>query len=111
MAEEVGIRCLTLGVMIGKAVKLAAGELDTHSRRTTMNLEFVQQMVHEAGCGTDISGITLARELWQRLPTAYIEPFARVVIGHCMRHCSPLLPHGTLTILLIDEDGGIHQTR
>lgn len=111
MAEEVGIRCLTLGVMIGKAVKLAAGELDTHSRRTTMNLEFVQQMVHEAGCGTDISGITLARELWQRLPEEYVEPFARVVIGHCMRHCSPLLPHGILTILLIDEDGGIHQTR
>ena len=109
MAEEAGVQQLTLGVMMGKAVKLAAGELDTHSRRTTMNRQFVEQMVREAGCDTDISGITLARELWTLLPAEDIPRFAHVVISHCMEHCAPLLPHGTLTILLIDEDGGIYK--
>lgn len=33
IAAELGIRQLTLGVMIGKAVKLAEGHLDTHSKK------------------------------------------------------------------------------
>ena len=34
MANHLGIKHVTLGVMLGKAVKLAAGHLDTHSRKT-----------------------------------------------------------------------------
>ena len=37
MAHELDIREVTLGVMLGKAVKLAAGHLDTHSRKATMD--------------------------------------------------------------------------
>ena len=108
IAHELNIRCVTLGVMLGKAVKLAAGHLDTHSRKTVMDKAFIQQMLSEAGCDIDISNITLARELWNKIPQEHIHRFCSIIIGHCMNHCQPLLPNGQLTILLIDDDGTIH---
>ncbi len=111
MADELGFAHVTLGVMLGKAVKLAAGHLDTHSRRATMDKQFIRQMLLEAGCDVDISDITLARELWERMSPLSIEAFANVVIRHCEQHCCPLLPKGSLTILLIDDEGRIYQLR
>ena len=108
MAHELCFRNVTLGVMLGKAVKLAAGHLDTHSRKTTMDLDFIQQMLQESGITIDISGITLARELWERIPPTQLEAFAHTVIRHCADYCSPLLPDGSLTILLIDDNGHIY---
>ena len=108
IAEQLGIRKVTLGVMLGKAVKLAAGNLDTHSRKTTMDMDFIQQMLNESGVTVDISDITLARELWEIIPSSQVEDFASVVISHCYKYCKPLLPSGELTILLIDENGKIY---
>ena len=108
MAHELDIREITLGVMLGKAVKLAAGHLDTHSRKATMDKAFISEMLHEAGCQADLEKITLARELWQVIPPDKIEDFCHVVLQHCMDHCRPLVPQAHLTILLIDDDGIIH---
>ena len=108
IAHELGIKNVTLGVMLGKAVKLAAGHLDTHSRKATMDKDFIRQMLAEAGCDIDISDITLARELWERLPSEKLQAFASTIIRHCATHCNPLLPNGTLTILLIDDEGNIY---
>jgi cobalt-precorrin-5B (C1)-methyltransferase len=94
--------------MLGKAVKLAAGNLDTHSRRSTMDKDFISSMLHEAGCDIDISSITLARELWEIIPQDKLQAFATVVINHCMEHCSKLLPNGKLLILMITNDGVIY---
>lgn len=109
IAHELHIDRVTLGVMLGKAVKLAEGWLDTHSRKAVMNKEFIASMLAEADCRVDMSSITLARELWEQLPPEGVERFARVVIAHCDRHCRPLLPDGELTILLIDDNGCIYQ--
>ena len=109
IANELGIKNITLGVMLGKAVKLAAGNLDTHSRKTTMDKAFVQQMLQEAGISIDISDMTLARELWERMPESKRTEFACTVIRHCYEHCAPLLPNGELTILLIDDNGKIYE--
>ena len=108
IAHELDINTVTLGVMLGKAVKLAAGNLDTHSRKTTMDKMFIQQMLQEAGISIDISDMTLARELWERIPEGKRTEFACTVIRHCAEHCAPLLPNGQLTILLIDDDGTTH---
>ncbi len=110
IANELDIRNVTLGVMLGKAVKLAAGNLDTHSRHTTMDKAFVSRMLQEAGIDIDISDLTLARELWRRIPQEKLQSFATVVITHCARYCAPLLPNGQLTILLITEDGTIYSS-
>ena len=108
IASELGIGKITLGVMLGKAVKLAAGNLDTHSSKTTMDMEFIQQMLNESDINVNISDITLARELWERIPSSQIKDFTSVVISHCYEHCKPLLPAGELTILLIDDNGKIY---
>ena len=108
IAHELDIREITLGVMLGKAVKLAAGHLDTHSRKATMDKAFISEMLHEAGCQVDLEKITLARELWQVIPADKIENFCHVVLQHCMDHCRPLVPQAHLTILLIDDDGIRH---
>lgn len=110
MAHELHFENVTLGVMLGKAVKLAAGHLDTHSRKTTMDLDFIQQMLQESGITIDISDITLARELWERIPSTQLDDFAHTVIRHCTDYCNPLLPDGSLTILLIDDNGKIFST-
>ena len=109
IAHELDIRQVTLGVMLGKAVKLAAGHLDTHSRRATMDKVFVQQLLDEAQCDVDITPIALARELWDLLPEEKAEAFAQVIITHCATYCRPLLPNGFLTILLITDEGKVYQ--
>ena len=110
MAHELGIKNVTMGVMLGKAVKLAAGNLDTHSRHTTMDKDFVMSMLNEAGIDIDISNLTLARELWERIPQEKLQDFATVVINHCTQYCAPLLPNGHLTILLITDTGTIYNS-
>lgn len=111
IADELHIPRITLGIMLGKAVKLAEGHLDTHSKKQTMNKAFIAEMLKEAGCKEEIvkvDGITLARELWGIIPSEQIKTFCRAVIRHCLKHCQPLVPHSELTILLIDDVGTIH---
>ena len=108
IADEFDFKKVTLGVMLGKAVKLAAGHLDTHSRKSVMDKAFICQLLDEADCDIDISDITLARELWERLPEEKRETFASTVIRHCAEYCNPLLPNGIITILLIDDNGRIY---
>ena len=109
MANAMGINHVTLGIMIGKAVKLAQGHLDTHSRRITMDKAFVAQLLHEANCplSTDLfqlAQLTVARELWDILSPDESDRFSRVIIAHCYEHCSPLFPNGELTILLLKNE-------
>ena len=110
-AHELGVHHLAMGVMVGKAVKLAEGNLDTHSHKVTLNKAFLQQIAQEADCKETsiekISGLTLARELWTMLPEEDMKKLATVILRHCHEHCAPLLPDGTLDILLISDEGRI----
>ena len=108
MACELNIPNITLGVMLGKAVKLAEGQLDTHSRKSTMNSDFIQEMLNEAHIDITLEHITLARELWEKIPEGQLSTFCDVVIRHCETYCKPLIPNSSLIILLISDDGTIH---
>ena len=113
IAAEQGVRHLAMGLMIGKAVKLAEGNLDTHSHKVTMNRGFVLTMAVEAGvsCLEELTlklpGMNMARELWDLLPAEDMRRLADVILSHCHRHCDPLLPEGRLDILLVSERGEI----
>ncbi len=109
IAEDVGIGRITLGVMMGKAVKLAAGQLDTHSRQGTMDRAFISQMLVEADVPLDITGLTLARDLWNVVPVVKLPDFCRVVISYCRKHCAAVVSKCELTILLIGENGEIYE--
>ena len=111
IANDLNIPHVTLGVMLGKAVKLAAGHLDTHSRKATMDKIFVRHLLEESDCAIDLSNITLARELWEKIPSDKLHDFATTIIRHCENHCLPLLPNGELSILLIDDEGCVYSKR
>lgn len=103
---------VTLCIMLGKAIKLAAGALDTHSRRSTMDRAFIARLLGEVGCSDiPVDSITLARELWGLLPKERLEAFASAVIAHCHSCVHGLLPpHISLTILLIRDDYSVQGT-
>jgi len=111
-AHEEGFRQLTLGIMIGKAVKLAAGHLDTHSKHVVMDTAFIRELAAKAGCPENIletlPTLNMARDLWKLLPASTIKPFARLLIQHCHDVCAPLFPDGKLEVLLISEQGEIY---
>lgn len=112
-ASVSGVRRLDMGIMIGKAVKLAEGNLDTHSHKVTMNRDFIMSLACDAGCSDAaldaIANISLARELWN-LPHDDAAKLSAAIVGRCMNWCSPLLPGGVLTIMLLDEDGNVRCT-
>ena len=107
-ADELGVKLLTLGLMIGKAVKLAEGHLNTHSHEVTMNREFLAQLALQANIPSErFENLNLARELWNRLTPDEMQRFAEILISRCHACCDPLLPNGKLDILLISETGKV----
>ena len=105
LAEEEGITRVTMGIMIGKAVKLAEGHLDTHSRNVVMNRDFITALATESHCPPEniakVAGITLARELWGIF--ADTPAFFSQLVDRCLAVCRPQLPHADLDIILVPE--------
>ena len=111
VAGECGVRSVVIGVMIGKAVKLAEGHLDTHSRVVTVNHEFLQSLAREAGCSDEallaLGRMSLAREIWT-LPEPDLSLMLRAVHERCLAVCRAAFAEGSLKLLLISEDGRLY---
>ncbi len=103
MAGEHGFQKVTLGIMIGKAVKLAAGNLDTHSKVVTVDKEFVKEIAQKGGCTLIPDNFTLARELWKIFEGEDAQRFFGKVVELCHNVCAPLLPNGELEVVLVEE--------
>ncbi|MFI3327983.1 MAG: cobalt-precorrin-5B (C(1))-methyltransferase CbiD [Rikenellaceae bacterium] len=110
LAAQHDLERVTIGCMVGKAVKLAAGHLDTHSKSATIDREFIAELATEANCSSatiaKIAGVNTARELWSAIPR---EDYAlmQLIAQRCFDHCKPLLPNGTLEFLLISDSGAV----
>lgn len=106
MASELDFKQVTMGIMIGKAVKLTAGALDTHSKKIVMDKEFLIELARQSACPEEIirkiREITLARQLWEIIPDEQAA-FYSLLLRKCYQVCSPLLPPTHLTIILIRE--------
>ncbi len=106
LAEEEGIELLTMGIMIGKAVKLAEGNVDTHSRNVVMNRDFLLSLAQQTTCTPEIldkiEHLALARELWSILPPEH--PFFTLIIQKCQEVCSAFLKRCRLEMILIPEE-------
>lgn len=105
IVEEEQIERVILGIMIGKAVKLAEGNMDTHSRNVVMNRDFICDLARRAECVSElcdqIRQITLARELWTLLPADH--PFFTLLVQKCHEVCHTFYRYGTLDVILIPE--------
>lgn len=102
-ASQLGFQRVVLGVMIGKAVKLAEGHLDTHSHKVLMNRDFLIQQAVEVGvadAAERVAGITMARELYGIMPPAFFSRISEL----CLAHCRTVFPSGNLEFRLICDN-------
>ena len=97
-AREVGFEDVHIAIMIGKAVKLAEGHLDTHSHKVLMNQEFIRKVAE--GLGLEYKEVDMARDLWNTMPPAFFEEIRRL----CYETCRTVFPQGTLNIHLVKND-------
>lgn len=97
-AHKLGFSKVVLAIMIGKAVKLAEGHLDTHSHKVQMNKDFLKSLANDEA--EKIDTITLARELWDLMN----EDFFTKIKQLCYQHCRTVFPTGELEIRLIKDE-------
>lgn len=98
IADELGFEEVVVAIMIGKAVKLAEGHLDTHSHKVTMNKDFLRSVAGDEA--SKIDGITMARELWDCMTESFFEKIEKL----CYDCCKTVFPHGRLEIKIVRED-------
>ena len=79
-----------------EAVKLAEGNLDTHSKKVVMNKEFPKTSGNGSRMLSDVESmiekLTLARELWTLLSEEDCGKFFPCLLEHCFAHCVPCCP-------------------
>ncbi|MDE6668900.1 MAG: cobalt-precorrin-5B (C(1))-methyltransferase CbiD [Muribaculaceae bacterium] len=110
IARESGVKRMAIGLMLGKAVKLAEGHLDTHSHKITLNREFLKEVARQCGCSSSVSEVierlNLARELPGLLSEEDAEVFFKTLLKLCHKHCAAIF-QGNLEAVLIADDGKI----
>ncbi len=96
--------------MIGKAVKLAEGYLDTHSKKVVMNRDFIAGIAKSAACSDKviekIGQINMAREIWDLILDKN-DAFYQKLLQKCKDVCQPVLTNTPLEVLLMDNSGVI----
>lgn len=109
--KSVPLKKVTIGIMIGKAAKLAQGELDTHSGKSTWDKEFIHQMAKNCGYSDEqclpILDLNMARRLTEIFHFTENEPFFQSLRQHCYDVCKQHIPNVKLTVLLIDANDNI----
>lgn len=106
---ESPVRKVYMGIMLGKAVKLAEGQLDTHSGKNSWNKEFVYKLAKTAqypdAITDQILQLNMAGRLTELFTFTSVENFYQLLLKFCFDHCLKLAPHIDLVLFLIDKDG------
>lgn len=109
--KSVPLEKVTIGIMIGKAAKLAQGELDTHSGKSTWDKAFIHQMAKKCGYSDEqclpILDLNMARRLTEIFDFTENEPFFQSLRQHCYDVCKQHIPNVALNVLLIDANDKI----
>lgn len=102
---------VTIGIMLGKAVKLAKGELDTHSSKSSWDKVFIYKLAKESGYSEEICGKILNLNMAGRLKEVFDfnekEPFYQKLAEYCKKIITNLIPGVEVKILLVGEKGTI----
>lgn len=87
---------IIIGMMPGKAIKLAEGHLDTHSKHHTFNAQFAANLAKECGYPEEIcakiNGLTLANAIADHIPFSEEEPYYLEVIARCHQVILKIIP-------------------
>ena len=95
--------------MFGKAVKLAEGNLDTHSKQVRFNAGFMGQIASECGYPSStirqIEELELANAVFSILPVSTNKAFYHKIAEKCFSVCNSQITKGyKLTFILLLEN-------
>ncbi len=103
------IENVTIGIMLGKAVKLAFGRTDTHSCVSSWNKEFIRDIALEVGAdkekATAILALNMAGRLTELFPFNQEEPFFQSLLEKCYKQSKKKIKNTRLNLYLIGKDG------
>ncbi|TKG95544.1 cobalt-precorrin-5B (C(1))-methyltransferase [Puteibacter caeruleilacunae] len=103
--EQSTVSKVTMGIMIGKAVKLASGLLDTHSHKNTLNHQFLYELALDNGYSNDVArqirSIKMAKEIPGIIPFQQGEPYYKALLECCHNTCLRILQTTQLEIILL----------
>ena len=105
------LKKVTIGIMLGKAAKLAQGALDTHSGKSTWDKQFIYALAKQCGYSDaqcePILDLNMARRLTEIFDFTEQEPFYKKLMERCYTVCAQHVPNVKLTVLLIDANDKI----
>lgn len=106
-----GVEKVSMGIMTGKAVKLAAGNLDTHSKKVVLDLEFLQNLVGDCEYPDKIiqkiGEMKMGRELEELFLFSEDEPFFKALKSKCIEACRLIIEDYDFELILISNKGQI----
>ncbi|WP_108805127.1 cobalt-precorrin-5B (C(1))-methyltransferase CbiD [Aquimarina sp. Aq107] len=101
------IEKVSIGIMLGKAVKLAGGVIDTHSCVSSWNKDFVVELAQKIGYKDvdKIKSLNMAGRLIELFDFEQDAPFFQLLLKHCYQHTHVKIKQVTLDIYLIHKNG------
>ncbi|RXQ91000.1 cobalamin biosynthesis protein CbiD [Ancylomarina salipaludis] len=106
-----GIEKVSMGIMMGKAVKLAEGHLDTHSQKVVFNKDFLIRIAKEAGYEessiNQIRAVNMARDLEEIFPFTENELFYKHLKSKCYDVLEKEIEGYGIELLLMNIKGEI----
>lgn len=101
------IKKVSIGIMLGKAVKLAGGITDTHSCVSSWNKDFVIELAQEIGFQETekIRDLNMAGRLTELFDFDQNSPFFQLLLKHCYQHTQTKIKQVDLDIYLIHKTG------
>ncbi len=111
LATDSGIKKIHLGMMLGKAIKLAEGHLNTHSKHNNFNAEFAAQIAADCSYHESIVNaireLTLANAIRDLISFSNNETFYNEIAQRCYRQCKDLIQENTqfsFTLIVDSEE-------
>jgi len=103
------IKKVTIGIMLGKAAKLANGQLDTHSCVSSWDKQFIANLAKQCGYTTAKQAAILELNMASRLPEIFpFEPneiFYQRLLACCYQQSKLILNQINLDLFLINKNG------
>lgn len=109
--DTVAIKKVSIGIMLGKAVKLAAGITDTHSCVSSWNKDFIVELAKKNGYDKvlvpKIQALNMAGRLIEIFPFTKDEIFYQALLKECYFHSKVKMKQQHLDFYLIGKNGEI----
>jgi len=108
-AKEPLCERISVGVMLAKATKLAAGNLETSSRQVSVDRHFIADMARQAGYSQNlceqIAELKLVRGITELIQFGKGEPFYEALAKTCHQVCKQVGGQKPLVFYLISMSG------